>query len=129
MIETDGRRENRLSNVINTFREDTLGLAPLSLRSGPSVVDRLKIPWTYCWSEGLIPKPDDWRNTTDISVGFSFFALYKCRVQEGNSRFQFLQGFYFLDLATVSQSFDHLSEKHSMATYNVTRRATNPPST
>ncbi|KAG9011901.1 hypothetical protein FRB94_007337 [Tulasnella sp. JGI-2019a] len=65
-----------LAGVINKFRKKTLGLIPLSGRSGPSVVDRLKIPWTYCWSQGLIPKPHDWKNTIDIS------------------------GFYFLDLAT-----------------------------
>ncbi|KAL7410756.1 hypothetical protein BDY24DRAFT_398395 [Mrakia frigida] len=65
-----------LSGITNSFRATTLGLAPLSLRSGPSVLDRLKIPWTYCWSGSLIPKPDDWKNNTDIS------------------------GFYFLDLAT-----------------------------
>lgn len=33
----------RLADITNTFRTTTLGLAPLSLRSGPSVTDRLKV--------------------------------------------------------------------------------------
>jgi sterol 3beta-glucosyltransferase len=43
----------------------------LTGRSGPGVVDRLRVPYTYCWSPSVIPKPKDWRNTTDIS-GFYF---------------------------------------------------------
>lgn len=50
-----------LGDIINAFRGLTLGLEPLSVRTGPSILDRLKVPWTYCWSEGLIPKPDDWK--------------------------------------------------------------------
>ncbi|KAG8891755.1 hypothetical protein FRB99_003383, partial [Tulasnella sp. 403] len=51
-----------LGDVINRFRNKTLGLNQLSLTSGPSVTDRLKIPWTYCFSPSLIPKPKDWMN-------------------------------------------------------------------
>ncbi|KAG9038416.1 hypothetical protein FRB95_001273 [Tulasnella sp. JGI-2019a] len=60
-----------LGDVINNFRGKTLGLEPLTLRSGPSVTDRLKIPWTYCFSPSLIPQPKDWVNHIDI-VGFYF---------------------------------------------------------
>ncbi|WWC72266.1 uncharacterized protein I206_106228 [Kwoniella pini CBS 10737] len=60
-----------LGDVINSFRSKTLYLEPLSMGSGPSIVDRLKIPWTYCWSEGLIEKPKDWKEHIDIS-GFYF---------------------------------------------------------
>ncbi|WVN90029.1 uncharacterized protein L203_105261 [Cryptococcus depauperatus CBS 7841] len=60
-----------LGDVINEFRQKTLRIAPLNLRSGPSLLDRLKIPWTYCWSEGLIEKPNDWMEHIDIS-GFYF---------------------------------------------------------
>ncbi|WRT69975.1 uncharacterized protein IL334_006966 [Kwoniella shivajii] len=60
-----------LGDVINSFRSNTLFLEPLSMGSGPSIVDRLKIPWTYCWSEGLIEKPKDWKEHIDIS-GFYF---------------------------------------------------------
>ncbi|WVR09693.1 hypothetical protein IAU60_006768 [Kwoniella sp. DSM 27419] len=60
-----------LGDVINMFRSNSLGLEPLSLRSGPSVLDRLKVPWTYCWSDALINKPKDWKEHIDIS-GFYF---------------------------------------------------------
>ncbi|ORY31586.1 glycosyltransferase family 1 protein [Naematelia encephala] len=60
-----------LGDVINGFRAATLGIEPLSIRSGANVVERLKVPWVYCWSEGLIPKPMDWKEHIDIS-GFYF---------------------------------------------------------
>nr|XP_019013474.1 uncharacterized protein I206_01541 [Kwoniella pini CBS 10737]OCF52255.1 hypothetical protein I206_01541 [Kwoniella pini CBS 10737] len=65
-----------LQRVINNFRKKTLGLLPLSAHSGTGVVHRLKIPYTYCWSPALIPKPKDWKSNIDVS------------------------GFYFLDLST-----------------------------
>ncbi|KAG9024239.1 hypothetical protein FRB95_011749 [Tulasnella sp. JGI-2019a] len=65
-----------LGDVVNKFRKKTLGLAPLTIRSGPSVTDRLKIPWTYCFSGALIPKPKDWVNHIDI-VGFYFLEAAK----------------------------------------------------
>ncbi|CAE6429532.1 unnamed protein product [Rhizoctonia solani] len=63
-----------LGDVINNFRTKTLGLKPLSLRSGAGLVDRLRIPWTYCMSPALVPKPDDWTNHIDV-VGFYFLDL------------------------------------------------------
>lgn len=63
-----------LGDVINSFRTSTLGLKPLSFRSGPGVTDRLRIPWTYCMSPALVPKPSDWTNHIDV-VGFYFLDL------------------------------------------------------
>ncbi|KAG8809795.1 hypothetical protein FRC19_004968, partial [Serendipita sp. 401] len=63
-----------LGDVINTFRRKSLGLEPLSVRSGPGIVDRLKVPWTYCFSPSLVPKPIDWKNHIDV-VGFYFLDL------------------------------------------------------
>ncbi|KAG8954760.1 hypothetical protein FRC04_011193 [Tulasnella sp. 424] len=60
-----------IGDIINTFRTKTLGLDALSIRSGPSLVDRLNVPWTYCFSPALIPKPKDWMNHIDV-VGFYF---------------------------------------------------------
>lgn len=37
------------------------------------------MPWTYCWSPSVIPKPKDWKNTTDVS-GFYFL--------DGNTGYQ-----------------------------------------
>lgn len=65
-----------LGDVINRFREKVLDLEPLSLLWAPGLLNRLRIPTTYCWSPALIPKPNDWAQ--EISVA----------------------GFYFLDLAT-----------------------------
>ena len=52
----------RLGDLINGFRIRTLGLEPLSVRSGPGILDRLKIPWTYCFSPDIVKKPEDWKN-------------------------------------------------------------------
>lgn len=38
-----------LGDIINHFRERSLGLAPISIMWAPSMVSRLKIPHTYCW--------------------------------------------------------------------------------
>jgi UDP:flavonoid glycosyltransferase YjiC (YdhE family) len=63
-----------LGDVINRFRERSLGLEPVSIMWAPGMVSRLRIPWTYCWSPALIPKPQDWGNYIDIS-GFYFLNL------------------------------------------------------
>jgi UDP:flavonoid glycosyltransferase YjiC (YdhE family) len=63
-----------LGDVINKFRERTLGLEPVSIMWAPGMVSRLRIPWTYCWSPALIPKPADWGSYIDIS-GFFFLNL------------------------------------------------------
>jgi UDP:flavonoid glycosyltransferase YjiC (YdhE family) len=65
-----------LGDVINRFRERSLRLEPISIMWAPGMASRLRIPYTYCWSPALIPKPHDWGNYIDIS------------------------GFYFLDQAT-----------------------------
>ena len=63
-----------LGDVINRFRENTLHLEPVSIMWAPGMASRLRIPWTYCWSPALIPKPADWGNYIDIS-GFFFLNL------------------------------------------------------
>jgi sterol 3beta-glucosyltransferase len=61
-----------------------LGLESLTSSQGAGVLDMLKIPWTYCWSDSLLPMPKDWKehigtspilggtDQADIS-GFYFF--------------------------------------------------------
>ncbi|KAF5363232.1 hypothetical protein D9758_008389 [Tetrapyrgos nigripes] len=61
-------------DLVNNLRTKTLGLPPLTLRSGPGLIDALKVPWTYCMSPALVPKPDDWKNHIDV-VGFYFLDL------------------------------------------------------
>ncbi|KZF22019.1 glycosyltransferase family 1 protein [Xylona heveae TC161] len=63
-----------LGDLINRFREKTLGLEPVSLMWAPGLLSRLRIPFTYCWSPALIPKPADWGSNIAIS-GFYFLSL------------------------------------------------------
>ncbi|RXG50203.1 hypothetical protein VDGE_01069 [Verticillium dahliae] len=63
-----------LGDVINRFRAKALDLDPISLIWAPGLLTRLRIPYTYCWSPALIPKPNDWGNNIDIS-GFFFLNL------------------------------------------------------
>lgn len=50
-----------LGHVINSFRKNILGLEKLTSSQGAGVLDMLKVPWTYCWSESLLPMPNDWK--------------------------------------------------------------------
>ncbi|KAI8724258.1 Glyco-transf-28 domain-containing protein [Fusarium sp. LHS14.1] len=63
-----------LGDIINRFRAKCLGLDPVSMIWGPGVLQRLKIPYTYCWSPALIPKPKDWGSHISIS-GFYLLNL------------------------------------------------------
>ncbi|GAP85346.2 putative glycosyltransferase family 28 domain-containing protein [Rosellinia necatrix] len=63
-----------LGDVINRFRTKVLDLDPLALIWAPGVLTRLRIPYTYCWSPALIPKPNDWGSHIDIA-GFYFLNL------------------------------------------------------
>ncbi|KAI2620457.1 glycosyltransferase family 1 protein [Hypoxylon sp. NC1633] len=63
-----------LGDVINRFRTKVLDLEPLSLLWAPAVLTRLQIPYTYCWSPALIPKPNDWGHHIDVA-GFYFLNL------------------------------------------------------
>jgi UDP:flavonoid glycosyltransferase YjiC (YdhE family) len=63
-----------LGDVINDFRTKILGLEEVPLTEGPFLAETLKIPYTYCWSPALIPKPRDWRDHLDVT-GFIFRSL------------------------------------------------------
>ncbi|ETI23926.1 hypothetical protein G647_05733 [Cladophialophora carrionii CBS 160.54] len=60
-----------LGDIINRFRARCLGLDAVSLIWAPGMLQRLKVPHTYCWSPTLIPKPKDWGFHISIS-GFYF---------------------------------------------------------
>ncbi|KAH7408766.1 putative glucosyl/glucuronosyl transferase [Phaeosphaeria sp. MPI-PUGE-AT-0046c] len=63
-----------LGDIINRFRKKCLGLDPVTSMWAPGMLQRLKVPHTYCWSPALIPKPRDW--ATHISIaGFYFLNL------------------------------------------------------
>ncbi|TQW00255.1 glycosyltransferase family 28 N-terminal domain-containing protein [Cordyceps javanica] len=63
-----------LGDIINRFRAKCLGLDPISRMWAPGMLQRLKVPHTYCWSPALIPKPKDWKSLISIS-GFYFLNL------------------------------------------------------
>jgi hypothetical protein len=60
-----------LGGQINLFRTQDLRIDELPDRVASDLIDRQRIPWTYCWSPELLPKPLDWRGHIDIS-GFYF---------------------------------------------------------
>ncbi|PBP28023.1 hypothetical protein BUE80_DR000975 [Diplocarpon rosae] len=60
-----------LGNVINHWRRNSLNLEPISALVGAGMLGNLKIPFTYCWSPALIPKPFDWPAHIDV-CGFFF---------------------------------------------------------
>lgn len=63
-----------LGDLINEFRVKTLALDPVSTLWAPGAAYRLKVPFTYLWSPGLVPKPRDWGDHIDIS-GFVYLDL------------------------------------------------------
>jgi UDP:flavonoid glycosyltransferase YjiC (YdhE family) len=63
-----------LGDLVNKFREKTLGLESISTLWAPGMISQLKIPHTYCWSPTLIPKPHDWPAHLNVS-GFFFLDL------------------------------------------------------
>ena len=63
-----------LGDVINRFRTNVLELDPISLLWAPGLLNRLRIPATYCWSPALTPKPADWTQEITVS-GFYFLNL------------------------------------------------------
>ncbi|KAJ5607135.1 hypothetical protein N7537_003754 [Penicillium hordei] len=54
-------------SVVDHFRQAVLGLEQLSLSNGAGILREFKIPHTYLWSSGFLPKPEDWDDSIDIS--------------------------------------------------------------
>ncbi|KAG7061733.1 glycosyltransferase family 28 domain-containing protein [Colletotrichum scovillei] len=63
-----------LGDLINKFRTQTLGLDHISPLWGCQLLPRLRVPYTFLWSESLIPKPADWDSHINIT-SFSFLPL------------------------------------------------------
>ncbi|KAK1147607.1 hypothetical protein N8T08_000949 [Aspergillus melleus] len=62
-----------LGDIINEWRA-SLDLEPIPATEGPCLADTLKVPFTYCWSPSLMPKPSDWPSYIDV-CGFFFRSL------------------------------------------------------
>ncbi|KAJ5161084.1 hypothetical protein N7492_006476 [Penicillium capsulatum] len=60
-----------IGDLINDWRKDVLELDPIPATEGPNLAETLNIPFTYCWSPALVPKPQDWGSNIDV-CGFFF---------------------------------------------------------
>ncbi|KAF7587318.1 UDP-Glycosyltransferase [Aspergillus hancockii] len=58
-------------DLINAWRRNVLNLDPIPATEGASLAETLKVPFTYCWSPALVPKPEDWGPHIDV-CGFFF---------------------------------------------------------
>ncbi|KAH7231729.1 uncharacterized protein BKA55DRAFT_713390 [Fusarium redolens] len=54
-----------------TWQGQSLDLEDIPFSEGASLLETLQIPFTYCWSPTLIPKPLDWPDYIDV-CGFFF---------------------------------------------------------
>ncbi|KAK3293855.1 uncharacterized protein B0H64DRAFT_433147 [Chaetomium fimeti] len=59
-----------LGDVINKWRKK-LDLEEIPISEGPVLAESQRIPFTYCWSPALVPKPADWPSYMDV-CGFFF---------------------------------------------------------
>ncbi|KAG4428437.1 hypothetical protein IFR05_016075, partial [Cadophora sp. M221] len=60
-----------IGDLVNKWRRETLELELVPAAEGPYLAKTLKIPFTYCWSPALVPKPADWHSHIDV-CGFFF---------------------------------------------------------
>jgi hypothetical protein len=63
-----------LGDLINGFRWDTLDLEKVPAMFDSNLVQTGKVPFTYCWSPALIPKPLDWPATIGSYLHFTVCA-------------------------------------------------------
>lgn len=56
-----------VADLVNDFREETLGLEPLELAHGTSLLDDAEVPMTYLFPESLVPRPPDWGPYVDLT--------------------------------------------------------------
>ena len=59
-------------DLVNTFRRDTLGLAPLSLVEAAGILEDHAVPFTYLWPDALMPRPADWPPHVELA-NFTFY--------------------------------------------------------
>lgn len=78
-----------MRDIINEFRKNTLGLPGLHTRQAVRLMIDEHVPYTYCWSPSLVPKPKDWGSHIDVS-GF-FFLNLASNYQPPQALVQFLE--------------------------------------
>ncbi|KAM0342887.1 hypothetical protein ACHAPU_009091 [Fusarium lateritium] len=74
-----------LGDVINAWR-DTIDLEPIPFSEGPGLTETLGIPFTYCWSPALVPKPADWAENIDV-CGFFFREMPSYKPDDALQKF------------------------------------------
>ncbi|KAH8883716.1 UDP-Glycosyltransferase/glycogen phosphorylase [Thozetella sp. PMI_491] len=75
-----------LGDIINDWRRKSLNLDPISSSVATSILDTQKVPFTYCWSPALVPKPPDWPPNIDV-CGFFFREEPQYTAPEDIARF------------------------------------------
>ncbi|CAF0894317.1 unnamed protein product [Adineta steineri] len=60
-----------MRDIVNDFRNNVLGLPSLHTRQATYMMIEEKVPYTYCWSPSIVPKPEDWADHINVS-GFFF---------------------------------------------------------
>jgi UDP:flavonoid glycosyltransferase YjiC (YdhE family) len=60
-----------MRDIVNNFRKETLNLPALHTRQAAFLMIDERVPYTYCWSPSLVPKPNDWADHINVS-GFFF---------------------------------------------------------
>lgn len=63
-----------MRDLVNTFRKEALSLPALHTRQATFLTIEERVPYTYCWSPSLVPKPKDWAEHISVS---GFFVLKK----------------------------------------------------
>ena len=67
----------RLGDIINKWRH-RIDLEDVAMFDGPLLAETLKIPFTYCWSPALVPKPKDWGpHIGEIAFGVQELVLWQ----------------------------------------------------
>jgi hypothetical protein len=80
--------------VINDWRE-TIDLERVPVTEGPNLVQTLKVPFTYCWSPALVPKPKDWP---------SYIGSFSHPSPEIHANYPDVCGFFFRELPIYTPS-------------------------
>ena len=68
------RQWSSMRDIVNDFRKEILGLPALHTRQATFMMIDERVPYTYCWSPSLVPKPTDWADHINVS---GFFFLKK----------------------------------------------------
>src|SRR5262249_41496859 len=55
-----------VSDIVNAFRKNTLGLRPLDLAEGSALLDDAEVPFTYLFPDSIVPRPPDWGPHIDL---------------------------------------------------------------